>query len=61
MTCHRQSVRVNPCATTIRSSMVSGYTVAYATCGPSDLVKSPANASAGGSVVLPAMRPLRVV
>jgi hypothetical protein len=51
-------VRASICAPRIRRSIVKGYTVAYATVGASDFVMFVANARAGGSVTLPASRPV---
>ena len=47
------------CVARIRMSVVSGQTVAYATNGASDFAIIEAKASAGGSVMLPASKPLR--
>ncbi len=55
---HLNSTSARICAQRMRRSIVNGYTVAYATVGASDFVMLVANAKAGGSVTLPASRPV---
>ncbi len=55
---HRKSTSARICAQRMRRSIVNGYTDAYATVGESDFVMLVANAKAGGSVTLPASKPV---
>ena len=58
---HLHRISARSCAHTMRKSIVSGYTVAYATVGASEPAMLVAKVSAGGLVVLPARSPLKSI